>query len=145
MRIAEVIAKGQADAQAQREAWQAEEAASRKRYEVQEAEFRAKVAPYLQPATVKAYANWMVKYIEAGGAPTHYYDYNMPVRDWRIALADFTMLPLYGSSAVRVIVRQGATFKGGELGHNTVYLPDGSLVGHWAPIYPDVTALLTER
>ncbi|MDY6966736.1 MAG: hypothetical protein SVM80_12370 [Halobacteriota archaeon] len=93
----------------------------------------------LRRATEVDYVEWLFGYIQNGGKPTHYYDYELPRRDFYVATQDFEIRPLYGSSSVSIIVPKNINFLGGELGNNKIYLLKGyECLGGWVPVYKDI-------
>lgn len=95
----------------------------------------------LRPARVEDYKNWLAGFLAMDNKPTHCYNYPLErgMEDWKVALADFQIVPLFGADSLNIIVPKGIRFLGGELGHNNLYLMDGfSCLGGWVPIYSDI-------
>lgn len=95
----------------------------------------------LRQARVEDYKNWLAGFLEKGGKPTNCYEYPMEpgLDDWKVALNDFQISPLFGTESLNIIVPSGIKFLGGELGHNNLYFMDGfSCFGGWAPVYSDI-------
>ena len=95
--------------------------------------------PCLQSATSKDYCQWLEGFINQGGEPTHAHDYPMSQHGcFYIAKRDFLMFPLYGASAIHIIVPRAYTYSGCDLGHCSLYIEDGyQAVGYWIPIFSD--------
>jgi hypothetical protein len=74
-------------------------------------------------ATREEYEAWLSGYVRQGGAPTHIYKYEFARAGFLIAAASFELdRPLYGGSAVHIIVPEGlnaAVLR--DIGHNKVY------------------------
>lgn len=95
----------------------------------------------LRQARVKDYKDWLAGFLEKGNKPTHCYDYPMErgLDEWKIALVDFQIVPLFGTDSLQIIVPKGIKFLGGKLGHTNLYFMDGfSCLGGWIPIYSDI-------
>ena len=93
----------------------------------------------LVPASKSDYEAWLKGFIEAGGTPTHTYDYNIHLRDWYAAIIDFEICPMYGANSINIIAREGVKFLGGERGHCNIYLMDKFVsYGHFIPVYKDI-------
>lgn len=95
----------------------------------------------LRQAKVKDYKNWLAGFLERGGKPTHCYDYPLErgMEEWKVALSDFQIVPLFGADSLDIIIPKGIKFLGGELGHTNLYFMDGfSHAGSWVPIYSDI-------
>ena len=91
----------------------------------------------ITPASPAYYRRWLRAYIEDGGKPTNYYDYN-DTNTYYVATSDFTIYPLYGSSGVNIIVPPGVKYLGGNPGHNSIFTIDGpGVVGSRVPVYKD--------
>ncbi|MBA7716890.1 hypothetical protein ES703_125974 [subsurface metagenome] len=122
-------------------------------------DFRAKTAKYekernerikkaeklfmgkLRQARVEDYKNWLAGFLAMDNKPTHCYDYPLErgLDEWKVALSDFQIVPLFGANSLQIIIPKGIKFLGGELGHNNLYLMDGfSCLGGWVPIYSDI-------
>ncbi|GAH52097.1 unnamed protein product [marine sediment metagenome] len=94
----------------------------------------------LRQARVKDYKNWLAGFLK-GFKPTHCYDYPMErgLDEWKVALSDFRIVPLFGTDSLNIIIPNGIKFLGGELGHSNLYFMDGfSHLGGWVPIYSDI-------
>jgi len=95
----------------------------------------------LRQASIEDYRNWLAGFLEKGGKLTHCYEYLIErgLDDWKVALKDFQISPLFGTESLNIIVPSGIKFLGGELGHNNLYLMDDfSCIGSWVPIYSDI-------
>ena len=95
----------------------------------------------VRQAKVWDYKEWLAGYLEKGKKPTHYYNYPMKrsLDEWRVALHDFEIVPLFGANALCIIVAKGVKCKGGELGHSHLYfMDDFSQVGDFVPVYSDI-------
>lgn len=91
-------------------------------------------------ATPNDYVAWLRGYLEAGGTPTHHYDYNMP-ESFMMATMSFELPAAYGAQSIQVIVPEGLTVR--QNGHCTVYnMADFTSCGRWVPMYNDVARLL---
>jgi len=110
----------------------------------------------LVPASASDYQSWLDGFIRKGGRVTHYYDYGFPLGDknitpfnypsWTIAIADFKMIPLYGSHAVQIIVPRGIKYLGGDIGHCSLYfMDDFKNMGDWVPSYGNVKPKASEK
>ncbi len=73
------------------------------------------------PATAHDYADWLFAYVDAGGQPTHFYDYPMPKRDFVVARRDVDIYPRHGAHSVNIIVPAGINPTIIGLGHCIVY------------------------
>jgi hypothetical protein len=91
---------------------------------------REDLISYCRPMRLWEYAAWLTGFMQSGGKPTHFYDYNTP-SNWFTANEDFTVAPLYGSRAINIIVPVGVRFLGGPTGHNKIYIStnDGRFLG----------------
>jgi len=81
------------------------------------------IAYSLKPASPKKYASWLKGFMQNGGEPAHYYDYQMPNKFF-VAKRNAEINPLYGSLAIHIIVPKGLDVVG-ELGHCNLYFMDG--------------------
>lgn len=99
-----------------------------------------KIAEYqrhLCPAQSRDYSLWLKGFMEAGGIPTHCYNYNMP-EYFCVATGDFVLQPLYGSDAIKVIIPVGVEVRGEDIGHCNLFFMDGyKHKGRWVPLYND--------
>ena len=100
---------------------------------------KSKLTHSLRPAPFKDYHRWLIGYVERGGKPTHYYDYDTPSGETFIAFADFDLGDgLYGASSINIIIPEGIRFIGGNQGHCNLYYMDGFRhSGHFVPVYKD--------
>lgn len=90
------------------------------------------------PATAADYARWVKLRLQKGGSITHFYDYPMRQGGFLIALRPFALGGECGASARQILVPEGMDWSTGDgLGHNNVYLADGTVVGGWVPVYAD--------
>jgi len=95
----------------------------------------------LRQARIEDYRNWLAGFLEKGGKPTHCYDYPMErgLDEWKVALNDFQIVPLFGTESLNIIVPDEIKFLGGEPGHNNLYFMDSfSCFGVWVPVYSDI-------
>ncbi len=79
----------------------------------------------LRPATAGDYQQWLEGHGKNGGRVTHAYDYPLPAGEFYVAVRDFEMYPLTGSSAIKVIVPENVKVLGGELGHSNLFFMNG--------------------
>lgn len=98
--------------------------------------FRSAIKPNLRLATPKNYIDWLKGFIDNGGKPTHYYDYDMP-NYFYIATNGFEIKYSFcGALSFQVIVPIGITVIPTSLGHCNLYLMDGfKQKGSWIPVY----------
>ena len=84
------------------------------------------------------YMKWLRGFIEAGGSPTHSYEYSMP-NSLSIATRSFELEDgMCGALAVNVIVPIGIECRGGARGHcNLYYMDEFRCDGGFVPIYTD--------
>ncbi len=94
----------------------------------------------LLQADVYTYSEWLTGYVNRGGAPTHFYEYLFPADRWFLAVADMVMYPLYGATAIHVIIPPGIKVVG-EYGHNRLFWLDGYKTNSAVPVYSDTTIL----
>lgn len=67
------------------------------------------------------YAAWLKGYMEAGGTPTHFYDYDTP-KFW-VAAADLQIRPLYGSASMQIVVPEGIGYEDDVFtGHTSLFV-----------------------
>ena len=137
MTPSEQIAAARARASTQREEWEQERRDMEEMYERIKQAFDATVLPYLRPASPSDYSRWLRGYLEQGGQISHAYDYPMPRRDWYVACKGFTLMPLYGSAAVSIIVPKHVTVECPNLGHNGLYFMDGFRTASIVPVFSD--------
>jgi len=87
----------------------------------------------LIPATGNEYRAWLGMHLESGGGIDHWYDYPMGDRiliaKWSFHLAGET-----GAKSMRILVPEGINWDATYLGHNSLYLPEGRVIGS-VPIY----------
>ena len=94
----------------------------------------AEIMPKLKPAYAHNYKKWLRGYLENGGTPTHWYDYGLP-DSFYVAKRNIEMTPLFGSTAINIIVPKGIDVSG-NLGHCNLYFMDGfKAKGRWIPVY----------
>jgi len=108
-------------------------------YEAIRKRFQTQILPYVRQARASDYSQWLKGYMEAGGEPTHNYDYELP-GDFYVAMSDFKILPLYGAQSVNVIVSNEVIidFSSG-LGHCSLFFMDNfNHLGSWIPIYTNL-------
>jgi hypothetical protein len=105
--------------------WERSQREREERRRVQEALLDRDVRPYIRPATARDYNRWLRGYLEASGRITHAYDYPFDRLGMCVAVADFTLPPLYGSSSLDIIVPAGITVVCPDPGHNKLYFMDG--------------------
>lgn len=116
---------------------------------------REDLLTYMRRAEKWEYDAWLTGYMKQGGAPTHFYEYVMPVANWFVPLIDFMVTPLYGSLSINIVVPQAIRFQGGATGHNTLFVAtaEGEFLGQefhdsrphpqprWVPVYEDTEVL----
>lgn len=103
---------------------------------------KQEVMPKLREARPSEYVAWLRGHLEQGGDVSHVYDYPFARAGFYVALDNIKDLPpgLCGSLSLQIIVPRGLTVEYEDLGHCTLYFMDGfRLVGHWVPIYSDIT------
>ena len=92
----------------------------------------------LRPATLDEYLTWLRAWLDAGHQPTHAYDYPWSRWRWLTATGDFRLGGECGADAVQILVQPGVQHVGGELGHNRLYLLDGTdQRGDFVPVFSD--------
>ena len=104
--------------------------------------FRA-MEPALRPATPDDYRKWLAAFLAhgPGNVQINYVDRPMPKSRWYVATRPLTIRPLYGASAINIIVprdvKVNVPYKStGATGHSTLHRPDGSTLGfHNRPEY----------
>jgi len=83
----------------------------------------------VRPAKISDYVNWLIGYQKNGGKITQKYDSPTTIffDNWFVVEKDFTVIPLFGSSSVNIIVPEGVDFLGKkeDLGHSNLYFVDG--------------------
>jgi hypothetical protein len=90
------------------------------------------------PAAPADYARWLKLHLNQGGRITHFYDYPMARAGFLVALRPFVLGGECGADARHILMPEGASWNaGGGMGHNTVYLADGTVKGTWVPVYAD--------
>jgi len=98
--------------------------------------------PKLRKARPCDYKRWLKGFLDEGGNPTHYYDYPMDRQHWYAATKNIVIFPLFGSSAISVIIPEGIQVDISQgRGHNEIYLMDrytkpGESVG-FVPVFCD--------
>ncbi len=88
------------------------------------------------------YEDWLTGYMLHGNDPTQYFDipwFKAGINMF-VATNDFQLTPLYGVSAISVLVPKGIKFIGGELGHSKLYFEEeyrmqGEFL--YVPVYGD--------
>lgn len=105
-------------------------------HKILERAFKLTIAPHIKPASASHYKQWLTGYLDNGGKPSHFYDYDLP-KSFYIATSNFISLNLCGSTAIHVIVPKGIDIDTSEgIGHCSFYLmSDFSIIGHWVPVY----------
>jgi hypothetical protein len=83
----------------------------------------------LRPMQPWEYGQWLGRFLDLDGEPTHFYEYPTPLHRWRTALNHFEVLPLYGASAIHIVVPAGIVVTG-DGGHNNLYF-----IGDDRPLY----------
>jgi hypothetical protein len=90
-----------------------------------EERYKSLIRPSLYPATPHEYQAWLTGWLSVGGTVTHRYDYPMPADMFYVVRQGLTLLPLYGSSALYLIVPTGIEIDLlGGLGHSVLYYLD---------------------
>jgi len=117
--------------------WDEHVASGDLKYELQD-EAAGEWRGYLRKASPKNYKAWLDDFLHKGGGITHVYDYDMPDHFY-VAIGSFEMTPLYGSSAVHVIVPEGLEVTGNDIGHNELYFfsfaKNSTACCRWVPMY----------
>lgn len=94
-----------------------------------------------RPATLAEYRDWLREWLRNGYKPTRYLDRPFNTAGMVVAVQDFFLRGAYGANSVKILVPKGVTYRGGEPGHCTVYLPGGETArGHFSanvPLYND--------
>lgn len=94
--------------------------------------------PMFAPARAVYYAEWVRLHLDSGGHITHFYDYPMPSEQFLIAQAPFALGGEYGANARHILVPGDIAWDTGTgLGHNTVHLANGTMIGSHVPVYTD--------
>lgn len=96
---------------------------------------RSAILAYTRPALPMDYGRWLARFLAAGGAPTHFYDYPMPA-EFRVILCALEVQPLYGARLLRLIVPEGIEVTG-HVGHTSLFRMDDPLASKFVPIYSD--------
>jgi hypothetical protein len=98
--------------------------------------FLASIRPNLRSANPKDYTDWLKGFIDNGGKPTHYYNYDMP-RDFYVPKMGLVIPSGHcGSLSFQVIVPIGMTVTHKGFNHCNIYLMDGfEAVDSWIPVY----------
>jgi hypothetical protein len=100
--------------------------------------FGRNIRPNLRVARPEDYARWLRGFMEAGGSPSHTFDYRMP-SDFYVAVSSFDLPAYYGAGSIHVIVPQNVKVTFGDIGHNSLYLMENfDHVGSWIPVYSDI-------
>jgi len=103
---------------------------------------RALLNGRLMVAGKRDYDEWLTGYMAQGNEPTHYYEYpwSRVAGSFFVATKDFELPPLFGVSAISLIVPKSVKFLGGGLGHSRLYFEDGyTMKGEYivVPVYQD--------
>jgi hypothetical protein len=99
---------------------------------------RRTMFPDLLKAIKTVYIEWLKGFVNSGNTPTHYYDY--PFDRWDsfyMAKRDFELVPLYGASAINIIVPYYIKILGGQPGHSNVFCYDGYKHYGIVPVFSD--------
>ncbi len=94
--------------------------------------------PHLKQVSSEQYSPWLRAYLASGGKPTHYYKYLSSTWTWYSATSDFTVVPLFGTPAIAILVPKGiqVTVTAEGIGHNGLYYFD--LREHtYVPVFSD--------
>jgi hypothetical protein len=88
-------------------------------------------------ATLDEYVSWLRLWLQWENEPTHYYDYPFERwnNNWLYAQKNFTTGGECGALSAHIIVPNGVRHIGGDLGHNDLYLADGT-TGNRCPCVP---------
>lgn len=89
-------------------------------------------------ADVQEYAHWLVKLLDSGKMPTHYYDYPFERKGMVVPLEPFQVNGECGARAKAFLVHQPSYYLGGSVGHNKVFLfnEDRTVTAPpWVPVY----------
>lgn len=94
------------------------------------------------PASINNYLDWLRGFTAAGGKITHYYDRDFASDEFVVAVDDFATWGELGAAAKRIIVPAGIRHRGGDRGHNRIYLLAGyEKRADVVPVYRDVDFL----
>lgn len=100
--------------------------------------FDKEVLPHIRRALPSEYNAWITGFIANSGQPTHCYDYPMSNQSFYIAISDFELLALAGSTSINVIVPKGIKVKSDDLGHcNLYFMDDFTCRGGFVPVFED--------
>ena len=85
------------------------------------------IQTYLRAGYSSDYFEFLDAYVEAGGSPTHHYEYDLR-QEIYIAEKACKIFPLYGAQSIMVIMKPGCTIINGDTGttcgHNSFYIFD---------------------
>ena len=98
------------------------------------------IRKYLIHGNSTDYFMFLDTYIKSGGKVSHHYDYEFRGNRVYIARNICEIFPLYGSSAIMVIMMPGCRVTEGDKGHNNFYSYDDILnqkYASWFPTYSD--------
>jgi len=101
---------------------------------------------FCSPGLPRQYATWLNGFLTYGGCVTHWYDFNMPCKQTTshfhelcVLNKNATLTPLFGASAVTIIVPSHIHVTIQSLGHISVFfMADFTYLGNLVPCYPDV-------
>lgn len=95
-----------------------------------------------RPAPLALYVQWLQGYLNAGGTPTHFYDYTYAHGGkFLVATASFTTGGECGVYARNILTPEGIEYRGGCLGHNGLFFFDGFVAPTVVPVYCDEVSL----
>ena len=100
------------------------------------------LSKYFRHATLSDYKKWLEGYLEKGGNFSHYYDYDMRLDNWFVAIKDFPMQDYYGAMSIYIIipVNLKITDTPTKFGHNEIYFMENfEALGHFIPLYKNIS------
>jgi hypothetical protein len=100
---------------------------------------RDRILNHTRRATDQDYGRWLALFLTDGGCPTHWYDYPMP-ENFRVVLSRFELSPLYGASALSLIVPSGCRLTG-ICGHTDLFRMDEPGLSTFVPIYSNTVIM----
>lgn len=86
----------------------------------------------LVDATLAGYIRWINRALDIGNLPQYYCNYPMP--RMACAIQNFTMDGERGARAVDILVCKDVSYSG-DVGHNRLYLSNGTMVNNGYTIY----------
>lgn len=97
---------------------------------------RRQIIAVTSAATPQDYGRFLALYLRAGGQPTHFYDYPMSRREFRLVTEPLEIRPLYGALGLDLLVLPNVGITGSG-GHINLYRMDDPLASRFVPIYSD--------